>query len=206
MTLVVTANEIDRETRDGDIVRLRLDGLTYREIAEQTGVSISQAQRIFEAARARRRGDRDLEQHHRDVLNDIEDTLDALRSWVLGEPVPDDVSPPPPRDLFTQWCKALKAKREFLALDAPKRTEAFTQNVDQGKSNEEIALFLAELNIWMAMTHTRDENGWHTPPVLPPGMTERVNVNDNSSMNELGVAGSGGKGMWSMALEHPSDD
>jgi hypothetical protein len=45
MTLVVPQNEIDRERRDGDIVRLRLDGLTYREISAQVGLSISQLRR-----------------------------------------------------------------------------------------------------------------------------------------------------------------
>jgi len=56
MTIVVAQNEVDREIRDGDIVRARLDGATYREISEQFDLSISQCQRIVEVARARRRG------------------------------------------------------------------------------------------------------------------------------------------------------
>ena len=207
MTLVLTQTEIDRETRDGDIVRLRVDdGLTYREIAEQVGLSISQCQRIFEAARARRRGDYDLDKHHRDVLNDIEDTLDILRPWIMGEAVPDDVFPPPTRDLFAQWWRALKAKREFLALDAPIRTEAVTPDVGGGHPSEDVALFLARLDIWMTKTHTRDENGWHTPPVLRPGMTERVNVNGHPRNVGHDSGRPQGKGMWSMALENPSED
>jgi hypothetical protein len=50
---VLTQKDTDREIRDGDIVRLRLDGLTYREIAEQFDLSteqfdlsISQCQRM----------------------------------------------------------------------------------------------------------------------------------------------------------------
>jgi hypothetical protein len=49
-------------------------------------------------------------------------------------------------------------------------------------------------------THTRDEKGWHTPPVLPAGMTERVNANGNGPTQGDQV------GMWSMALAYPRDD
>ncbi len=179
MTLVVPQNEIDRENRDGDIVRLRLAGRPYREISSQVGLSISQCQRVFEAARERRRGDRDLDQHYRDALNDIDDSLDILRPWIFGEAVPGEDPPPLTKDLWGQWWRFLKAKRELLALDVPKRTEPLAQNVDAGKPSEDIALFLARLNIWMAKSHTRDENGWHTSPVLPPGMTERVQPSTN---------------------------
>ena len=201
MTLVLTQTEVDRETRDGDIVRARLDGLTYRVIAEQVGLSISQCQRIFEAARARRRGDIDLEQHHRDLLNDIEDVLDYLRPWVLGEPVPDDVLPPPTKNPIGDFMNTLKAKREFLALDAPKRTHEQSSPVGGGEPSEDIALFLASLNIWMAKTHTRDEKGWHSPPVLPPEMTERVQPS-TPGHEPCGPT----KSMWSMAVEFPAPD
>ena len=53
--------------------------------------------------------------------------LDYLRPWVLGELVPDDVLPPPTRNLMGDFLKALKAKRKLLALDAPKRTQSVTQ-------------------------------------------------------------------------------
>ncbi len=144
MTLVLTQTEVDRETRDGDIVRLRVDdGLTYREISEKVGLSISQCQRIFEATRARRRGDYDLDQHHRDVLNDIEDTLDILRPWIMSEAVPGEDPPPLTKDLWGQWWKALKAKREFLGLDAPKRTHLMTEDLNVIEENHPAAERLA---------------------------------------------------------------
>ena len=41
-------------------------------------------------------------------------------------------------------------------------------------------------------------------PPLPPGMTERVNV--NAGAYTVGQAGPNGQGMWSMVVEHPRED
>ena len=203
MTLVLTQTDIDREVRDGDIVRARLDGATYREIAGQFNLSISQCQRIFEAARARRRGDRDLEQHRKDVFNDIEDLLDYLRPFVLGEPVPDDVLPPPTRNRIGDFLKALKAKREFLALDAPKRTEVVMQVAEPEPVNHEAAEFVAELAAWARRNNAINTRGFN--PALPPGMTKRVNVNDHPHIDAHDAGRPYGGSLWSMALENPSE-
>jgi hypothetical protein len=134
------------------------------------------------------------------MVADLEMLAEALRPLVH-----DDENPPNKDDAGT-FLKVLSAMAKLLGLNAPSQPYAAPEAAGQGESSEDVALFLARLNIWMAKTHTRDEKGWHTPPVLLTGMTERVNVNGNSSMNELGVEGSGGKGMWSMVLENPSDD
>ena len=202
--MLVAQTDIDRETRDGEIVRARLDGLTYKEISEQFDLSISQCQRIFEAARARRRGDYDLDKHHRDVLNDIEDVLDYLRPWVLGESVPDDVLPPPTKNPIGDFLQTLRAKRQFLGLDAPKRTHAVTQVAEPEPVNREAALYLAELAAWARRTNAMNADGFNL--ALPPGMTERVNVNDHAHTDGHGPGGPHGKSLWSMALENPSED
>jgi hypothetical protein len=204
MTVVLAENQVDREIRDGDIVRARLDGATYKEIAQQTGLSISQCHRVYEAARARRRGDYDLEQHRTNVSNDIDDLLDYLRPFVMGEPVPDDVIPPPTMNLIGDFLKALKAKRELLALDAPKRSQVMTQEVREEPVNQQAAEYLARLAIWARQTNAINVNGYN--PALPPGMTERVNVNGHTHIDGHDPGRPQGKGMWSTVLENPSED
>ena len=92
MTLFPTQTEIDRETRDGIVVQMRIDeGFTYREIAERVGLSVSQCHRIYQAARARRRGDYDIQRHIDEQYADIEGALELLRPYVLGIPGPQDM-------------------------------------------------------------------------------------------------------------------
>src|ERR1700681_947682 len=84
MTSGPTKAEVVGDFRHGLVVRLRLDeGLTYREISERAGLSVSQCHRIFQEARARRRGEYDVKQHMNAVFSDIEGSLDELRPWVL---------------------------------------------------------------------------------------------------------------------------
>ena len=40
-------------------------------------------------------------------------------------------------------------------------------------------------------------------PALPPGMTERVNVNSHAHMDGYDPGRPHGKSMWSLALENP---
>jgi hypothetical protein len=110
MSLVPTRDEIIREARHGLVVRLRLEGLTYQEISDRVALSISQCQRVYEAARARRRGDLDMEKH-----------LDE----VFGAYVPLT------QDVWGNWWKALKANREFLGLDAASQSHVKHEDLSE---------------------------------------------------------------------------
>ncbi len=137
--------EVSRERRANEVLRLRSEGVAYRDIAARLGLGINQCRRTVENAWARRRRDYAPEQHQMEVLNDIEDTLDILRPWIMGEAVPGEDPPPLTKDLWRDWWKALKAKRQFLGLDAPKRTHVMTQEVREEPFNQHAAERLARL-------------------------------------------------------------
>jgi len=83
-----TKAQLIRETRHGLVVRLRVEGLRYREISDRVGLSIAQCQRIFEAAMARRRGDVDAEAHRAELFADAQIMIENLRPAVLFEEYP----------------------------------------------------------------------------------------------------------------------
>ena len=202
MTLVPTQNEIDRDTRDGDIVRLRLDGLPYREISARVGLSISQCQRIVEGARARRRGDLDIERHMDEQLADIEGTLDLYRALIFGEELPPDQPIPlfQPKELHDMWWKGLERRGKFLGLDAPARSHLITEDLNETE-NVEAAEYMAELAVWARKNNAINVEGY--VPALPPGMDERVATNGHVGTNGHGTYG---HTMWHMAIEFPSND
>ena len=154
----------------------------------------------MQAAWARRRGDLDIERHRDEIYADIEMVLEALRPFVLGAPAPPDI-PEPNKDHLAAFRGMIEAKMKLLGLDAPKRTHVMTEDVNVIEENHPAAEYLARLAIWARETNAMNADGYQ--PALPPGMTERVNVNGSSSMT---MSGSGGKGMWSWVLTHPSDD
>jgi hypothetical protein len=85
----------------------------------------------------------------------------------MGEQEPDDTVPLT-RDLFGDFFKALKAKSELLALDAPKRTHVMTENLNVTEANHPAAEKLARLAAWARETNAINVDGYN--PALPPGM------------------------------------
>ena len=134
-----------------------------------------------------------------EVLNDIEDTLDILRPWIMGEAVPGEDPPPLTKDLWRDWWKALKAKRQFLGLDAPKRTHVMTQEAREEPFNQHAAERLARLAAWARETNAINVDGYS--PALPPGMTERPTAVESNGHWTVH-----GSSMWSLAIEFPSED
>ena len=202
MTLVPTQNEVDRDTRDGDIVRLRLDGLPYREISARVALSISQCQRIVEAARARRRGDLDIERHMDRQHADIERTLDLYRALIFGEELPSDQPVPAfqSKELHDMWWKGLERRGKFLGLDAPAQSHVMTEDLNETE-NVQAAEYMAELAVWARKNNAINVEGY--VPTLPPGMDERVVANGHATMNGHSKTG---HSMWHMAIEFPSED
>ncbi len=161
--------------RQHPVIALRNEGYSYRKIAQLTGVSKSSCQRHYQSVLADARGVKDIERHRDETFADIEMTLEALRPVVLYGESPADVALPECRDLLGTWLKTLKAKREFLGLDAPKQTLADTGSragVGEPVENKQAAKFLADLAAWARRTNAINADGFN--PALPPGMAERV--------------------------------
>jgi hypothetical protein len=186
--------EMELARRQHPVVMLHEAGFSYRRISELTGVSKSSAQRIYRDALAETRGIRDIERHRATLCADLEMLIETLR------PLVHDDENPPSADDVTSFLRALGAKAKLLGLNAPARTQLAPVD-NNNVVNPEAALFLAELNIWLRETHSYDERtGWHSPPALPPGMTERVNGNGHGELSPPG------QGMWSRVLVNPEDD
>jgi hypothetical protein len=171
MSLVPSRDEIIREARHGLVVRLRLDGLTYLGISDRVGLSISQCQRVYETARARRRGDLDIERHRDELYADIEGVLEALRPFVMGTPGPPDL-PVPNKEALSAFRAMIDAKMKLLGAAAPKESHVVTRSVGAEVENEEAAEFVAKLAAWARRNNAINVRGFK--PALPPGMTERV--------------------------------
>ncbi len=150
------------------------------------------------------RGVTDIERHRDDVFADIEMVLEALRPFVLGIPGPPDL-PEPNRDHLNPFRNMIDAKVKLLGLNAPKQAHVAHEDGGPGEPSEETALFLARLNVWMRQTHTFDEKtGWLAQPVLPPGLTERVNVSGTETIKSQVELSPPGRSMWSLVLEFPA--
>jgi hypothetical protein len=189
--------EMELAKRQHPVVMLHNAGYSYRRIAELTGMSKSTCQRTYREVLAETRGVKDIERHRNEVFLDIEMTLETLRPFVLQLPAPDDVDPMlSPKELHDAWWRTLKAKREFLGLDAPRETQMIISNDDV--VNDEAAEFLADLAVWMRRTGALEVR-----PVLPPGMTERVDPSTNGHAHTNGHVY--GKSMWSMVVDFPRD-
>jgi hypothetical protein len=187
--------DMELAKRENPVVQLHNAGYSYRRIAQLTGMSKSSCQRTYREVLAEARGVKDIERHRALVFDDIEAALDELRPWILRSDYGDIADAPVPmtKDLWGNWWKALKAKREFLGLDAPKGFQVTTNNEDV--VNDEAAEFLADLAVWMRRTGALEVR-----PVLPPGMTERVDPNANGR----GIMNGKRRGsMWSMVLDFP---
>jgi hypothetical protein len=104
------------------------------------------------------------------VIDDIDDSLDILRPWIMGEAEPGIDLPPMTKDVWGQWWRFLKAKREFLALDAPKRTQVMPEEPNVTEANHPAAEKLARLVAWARETNAMNADGYQ--PALSPGMTE----------------------------------
>ncbi len=201
MSLVPTRDEIIREARHGLVVKLRLEqGCTYQEISDRIGLSISQCQRVYEAARARRRGDLDIERHMDDQYADIEGALEMVRPFVFGAPAPPDFPVMELKDAYDQFWKGVDRKSKLLGLDAPSRSHLMHEDLNQ-TVDMEAADKLARLALWAQKHNAINVDGFE--PALPPGMTERVDPNSNGHMNGYQTKGSPGTSMWSMVLEFP---
>jgi hypothetical protein len=197
--------EMEKAERRHPVVQLHEAGISYRRIAELTGISKSSAQRIYRDVLAEARGVKDIEHHLDKIFSDIEGSLDELRPWILqsdfeGEP---KTHPPLTKDLWGAWWKALKAKRDFLGADAAARSQVTREEVVVGGPDDETAVYLARLAAWARRTNAINCSGFN--PALPPGMTERVdpNANGHAASNGHGIYG---RGMWSTVLENPSED
>ena len=149
-----TSAEVVRETRCGLIVRLRLEeGLTYREISERVGRSISQCHRDYQRALARRRGDLDIERHRDEVFADLELLLDMLRPLVHGSPPLPDAICPTMADVDT-FLKVLAAKVKLLGLNAP-RESRIQQDIRVTEDHSESQEFLGRVADWWSETQRR---------------------------------------------------
>ena len=149
------------------------------------------------------RGVQDIERHRDEGFSDIEGSLDELRPWILlsdydGHP---DTPLPLTKDLWGNGLKMLKAKRDFLGLDAAARSLVTQQKVVVGGPDDETAMYLAELAAWARRTNAINTRGFM--PALPTGMTERPEPDGDHTTNGHGIYG---RGMWSMVLESPSEE
>jgi hypothetical protein len=194
-----TTTEIVRETRHGLVVKMRLEGHTHQAISDRLGLSVSQCHRIYQAARARRRGDYDIQRHIDEQYADIEGALELLRPFVLGIPGPPDMPVLEVREAHDFFWKARGAKSKLLGLDAPKRTHVMSEDVHVIEENHPAAEKLARLAAWARVTNAINVDGYN--PALPPGMSERPVAVESNGHGKVH-----GSSMWSLAVEFPSDD
>jgi len=192
--------EIEMAQRQHPVILLHNAGYSFRRIAELTGVSKSTAQRIYRDVLAETRGVRDIERHRARMFADLEMLVEALR------PVVHDDECPPKQGDVASFLRALAAVAKLLGLNTSPTNQVF--RVDNATvDNPQAARFVADLNVWMRQTHTYDEKtGWHAKPVLPPGMTERVDVSGNEPIQSQAELSPPGKGRWSMVVEYPREE
>jgi hypothetical protein len=182
--------DVTLESRDDLIVKLKKSGATYREIAEVVAISKSQVQRRYFIATGEQLR-LDATRNRQALYADLELLIETLRPWV------HDDETLPNMDAVSAFLRANKAKALLLGLEVPK-VAAPTEDPDTTDGHRDIVMFLAELSAYKRIQDARYADGSNIP--LPPGMTERVNVNgDASSKSNLGS-------MWSMAVEFPSQD
>ena len=178
--------DLAKVNRDSIIVRLKMAGATYRQIADVVGISKSQVQRVYREATGEQLK-LDTERHKKEVFADLQLLVEALRPYVHDDEVL------PNKDAVTAFVRANKAKALLLGLEGP------LENTVPGNADEPAvhpaALYLANLQAWMK---TNEKRGLH--PHWPPEMIERVNRDELTS----GTVHMGS--MWSMALEFPSED
>jgi hypothetical protein len=184
------AVEVTLESRDDLIVKLKKSGATYREIAEVVGISKSQVQRRYFLAT----GEQfrlDATRHRRACYADLELLLEALRPLVHDDEGLLNM------DAVSAFLRANRAKALLLGLELPK-VAVPTETPDATEADRNRVIFLAQLSEFKRRQDARWAAGLDIP--LPPGMTERVNVNEvASSTSHLGS-------IWSMALDFPSHD
>jgi hypothetical protein len=203
MGIGVVKEEISRETRDGEIVRMRIEGQSYKAIAERVGLSISQCHRVYEAAIARRRGDYDLKQLLDQVFCDLQGLLDELRPWVLQSQYSEPTTPRPlTKDLIGDFLKTIGRFCDVFGLNAAKRTHVPDRT--EVEENDEAAEYVAKLAIWAHKNRAISVDGY--APALPPGMTERVQPSANGSNGHAKIRPHGLGSMWSLVLEYPALD
>jgi hypothetical protein len=73
------------------------------------------------------------------------------------------------KDVMGDWFRVLKAKREFLGLDAPRPRDGYgyprVVDATEPVENAQAAQFLAELAAWARRTNAINVNGFN--PALP---------------------------------------
>jgi hypothetical protein len=139
--------ELDRAERQRAVVALIREGLSFREIADRTGISKSTAHRRYKQVVAQLPAVQDLREHRGEVFADAEMVIDSLRDRVYDDEVR------PPRHEMNVFMRCMETKMRVLGL--------------------------------------------YDPPPPPPPVTR---ASTNAQLVPQG------KSMWSMALEHPSDD
>jgi len=182
--------------RDEIILRLRQAGATYQKIADVVGMAVSSVHAVVHKAMTKV----DLhntEQQRAELAADLRMFIDELRPWVHGVngPFLDE-------KVGNMFLRAVKALALLLGLEEPKGTQlrgSFTLAED----NPEAAKYIADLAAWIEAHQAVSVEGNINPP-LPPGMTERVNIQPMTN----GQVFHGGleKSKWSLVVEFPSPE
>jgi hypothetical protein len=109
-----TRPDVDVAERGYDIVRLKREGASFREIAATLGISKSAAHRRYDAAMEQLPPVQDALQHRLESLVDVELLLAQLRPLVH-----DDEVRPSPQDV-NRFLRAIECEIKLLRLDQPR--------------------------------------------------------------------------------------
>lgn len=114
-----THDDLDLAHRTRKALTLRLQGLTFREVAEQVGVSVATAHKYVTRALA------DIPKGEADTLRALEcERLDALQAAYWDAALAGNL------DAADRVLRIIDRRARLLGLDAPQRMEMNTGDVD----------------------------------------------------------------------------
>jgi hypothetical protein len=115
------------------VVLLREAGVTWDRISRLTGLSATWCRKIWRKHLEQAFEQMDVHQHRARIFATLEEIYDALRPFVLGEPIPEDAVHPDKHDT-DMLLKVLRAQADLIGANAPRQThpQLQVQTVNDG--------------------------------------------------------------------------
>jgi hypothetical protein len=108
------------------VVLLREAGVTWDRISRLTGLSATWCRKIWRKHNEQAFEQMDVHQHRARIFATLEEIHDALRPFVLGEPIPEDAVHPDKHDT-DMLLKILRAQADLIGANAPRQTHTQLQ-------------------------------------------------------------------------------